>query len=312
MLAIAFSPDGRWVVSGGHGELKIWNAASGRLDRRIGGIEGRTRAIAFRSDGQALAVATGVPGRSGAVSLIDFGGGDATRIAESKDEMLAAAFSPDGKWLAFGGTDTTIGIWSLGDRRLAATIQGHTGWITGLSFSPDGKLLASGSADRTVGIWDAKTWKSLLLLPLTPSDPVNAVAFSPESDLLAYASEEHAIRVWRTQNAFTEVETTRPGRRNALYQTRAIDTGACLPLGVAWIKGPQRSRIVAGCSDHTLRIVGPAGNQPMTLTGHADWVYAVAVSPDGSRIATGDGDGTVRLWGPGGRPIATLSEETRP
>jgi WD40 repeat protein len=312
ILAVAFSPDGRWVVSGGHGELKVWNAASGKLERRLGGLEGRTRAIAFRPDSQMLAIATGVPGQSGAVSLVDFGGGAPTRIAVSKDEMLALAFSPDGKWLAFGGTDGTIGIWSFDESKCAATVQAHTGWIQGLAFSPDGKLLASASADQTVGIWDPKTWKSILRLPLTPSHPVNAVAFSPEGDLLAYASEEHAIRVWRTQNAFTEVDATRPGRRNALYQTRAIDTGACAPLGVAWVKGPQRSRIVAACSDRTLRIVGPAGNQPMTLTGNSDWVYAVATSRDGSRIVSAGADGTVRLWGPGGRLIATLSEETLP
>jgi WD40 repeat protein len=312
ILAVAFSPDGRWVVSGGQGELKVWNAVNGKLERRIGGLAGKARAIAFRPDGRMLAVATGVPGRAGAVSLIDFTGGAPARIAESQDEMLAAAFSPDGKWLAFGGTESTIGIWSIDERKLAATVEGHTGWIQGLAFSPDGKLLASGSADRTVGIWDPQTWKSILRLPLTPSDPVNAVAFSPDGDMLAYASAEHAIRVWRTQNAFTEVDTARPGRRNALYQTRAIDTGACAPLGVAWLEGPQRSRIVAACSDQTLRIVGPAGNQPMTLTGHSDWVYAVATSPDRSRIASASGDGTVRLWGPGGRLLATLAEETRP
>jgi WD40 repeat protein len=312
ILAVAFSPDGRWLVSGGHGELKVWDATTGKLERRIAGFEGKTRAIAFRPDGQMLAVATGLPGQSGAVSLVDFGGGAPARIAESKDEMLALAFSADGKWLAYGGTDGTIGIWSIDERKLASTLEGHTGWIQGIAFSPDGKLLASGSADQTVGIWDPKTWKSILRLPLTPADRVNAVAFSPEGDFLAYASEEHALRVWRTQNAFTEVDATRPGRRNALYQTRAIDTGACAPLGIAWIKGPQRSRIVAACSDRTLRIVGPAGNQPMTLTGHSDWVYAVAASPDGSRIASAGGDGTIRIWGPGGRLLSTLGEEIRP
>jgi WD40 repeat protein len=33
-----------------------------------------------------------------------------------------------------------------------------------------------------------------------------------------------------------------------------------------------------------------------TLTGHEDWVVAVAVTPDGDRIVSGSGDGTVRVW----------------
>jgi WD40 repeat protein len=298
VLAVAFSPDGRWLVSGGQGELKVWDATAARLERRIGGLDGRTRAIAFRPDGRTLAVATGVPGRSGAVSLVDFTAGTVQRIAESQDEMLAVAFSPDGKWLAFGGTGAKVGIWSMDDARLVDTIAEHTAWIQGLSFSPDGKLLASGSADQTVGVWDTATWKNVRRLPLTPSDPINAVAFSPDGQLLAYASAERAIRIWRTDAPRA--------------QTRAIDLDACLPLSVAWIKGPQRSRIVAACSDGTLRAMGPAGNQQVTFTGHSDWVYAVAVSPDGARIASGSGDGTVRLWGPAGRLLATFAEETRP
>jgi WD40 repeat protein len=311
VTAVAFSPDGKALVSGAYKQLNVWDPATGKLLRHAGELEGNVRAIAFRPDGHTVAAATGVPGRSGTVALVDFDSGATTPIAQSKDEMLAVAFSPDGKFLAFGGTDSVVRIWSMDERKIAATIKDHSDWINSLAFTPDGKLLASGSADKTVGIWDTKTWKSILELPLTPTDPVNAVAFSPEGDMLAYASEERAIRVWRTQSAFLEIDTSRPGRRNQMVQTRAVDTGACVPLGVVWAKGPQHSRIVAACSDGTLRMMGPAGNQGVTLSGHGDWVYAVAASPDGTRIASGSGDGAVKLWGPGGRLLGTLLEETK-
>jgi WD40 repeat protein len=32
------------------------------------------------------------------------------------------------------------------------------------------------------------------------------------------------------------------------------------------------------------------------LSGHTDYVYAVAVSPDGSQIASGSFNGEVRIW----------------
>jgi WD40 repeat protein len=286
--AVAFSPNGRWIVGGGDGELRIWDAATNKLERRIEGIGGRARSIAFRPDGQTLAVATGVAGRSGAILLVDFTTGAATPIAAGKDEMLAVAFNPDGVWLAYGGTDGKVVVWSMDERKVVATIEEHTGWLHGLAFSPDGKLLASAGADQTVGIWETTNWRSLFRLPIA----ANAVAFSVEGDWLAIASEEHAVRMWRTQNP--------------IVQTRAIDTGACVPLALVWAKAPQHSRIAAACSDQTVRVLAPAGNQFFNLAGHTDWAYAVAASPDGSKLASGSGDGTVRLWSAAGKALATL------
>ena len=38
------------------------------------------------------------------------------------------------------------------------------------------------------------------------------------------------------------------------------------------------------------------GRQVRTLTGHSDWVYAVALSPDGSRVASASLDNLVKIW----------------
>ncbi|MDQ1294473.1 MAG: hypothetical protein QG608_2356, partial [Actinomycetota bacterium] len=47
------------------------------------------------------------------------------------------------------------------------------------------------------------------------------------------------------------------------------------------------------------------------LSGHTDWVNAVAFSPDGSLLATGSDDGTARLWDlTGEKPPTILSGHT--
>ena len=309
VLALAFSPDGKILVSGGYKEVRVWDGAGGKLVRTLGGLAGQVHAVAFGPDSRTLAVAAGIAGRSGAVALLDLESGAITPIEQAKDEMLAVAISADGKWLATGGTDSIIRVWNLETKAPALELKGHADWITGLAFSPDGRLLASSSADKTASIWKTDTWKEEFQLPVQITEPVSGVAFSTEGDLLAFAvggPEERSIRLWRTEGAFREIDSSRPGARNQVMQTRPMDTGACLPLAVTFVKALPHSRMVVGCTDKTVRVMGPGGNTFANAPGHADWVYAVAASPDGSHLAAGSLDGTVKVWGPAGRLLLTL------
>ncbi|SPE27266.1 WD-40 repeat protein [Candidatus Sulfopaludibacter sp. SbA3] len=299
VTALAFSPDGKSLVSSGPRSLLVWDAATNKLTRKIP-IAGVARAITFRPDGHTLAVAEGVPGRSGAVSLIDFESGAVRVLEKTADEMLAVAFSRDGTLLAAGGSGGTVEVWTLPGNELAATLKGHSGWVTGLAFSPDGKFLASSSLDRSVRIWDPVKWTERMQLPQALVDPINAVAIAPEGDVLIFAEggdTEHALRLWRTQNA--------------AGQTRPFDTGACVPLATAFQTAPQHSRMIAACSDNTLRVMAIGGNTVLTLSGHTDWVYAAAVSADGQKVASGSGDGTVKIWNFAGKLVATLTEDAK-
>jgi WD40 repeat protein len=256
--------------------------------------------LAFR-DAHTIAVAEGVAGRSGSVSLLDIESGAVTAVQQSKDEMLAIAFSTDGKLLATGGTDGIVRVFEGTTQK--AELKGHADWITSVAFSPDGKLLASASADKTARVWLTSDWKEDFQLPTQLTEPVSALAFSLEGDLLVFATggpEEHAVRVWRTQGAFTELDPARPEMKRNLSQTRPIDTGSCVPLSVAFLKSQPRSRMVVGCSDKTVRLLGNGGNTIASLTGPGDWVYAVAGSPDGQKIASGSGEGAVKFWIPNG------------
>jgi WD40 repeat protein len=315
VTAVAFTPDGRFVVSGGHQRFLVWNAQSNKLERTIGGFSGRVRALAFVPDGQTLAVAEGVPGRSGAVSLVDFASGAITNLAKADDEMLAVAFSADGKLVAAGGTNNTVEIWSVADRKPVATLKGHTGWITGIAFSPDGKFLATSSLDKTVRIWDPAKWTERIQLPQTATGEINGVAIAPEGDILVFAegsNEEHSLRIWRTQNNAIELDPNRPNLATQRVQTRPLDTGTCIPLAVTFVPGPPHSRMIAACSDHTLRLFGPNGNTFPNVTGHTDWVYSVAASADGKWFASGSGDGTVKIWtAANGKLANTLTEASK-
>src|ERR1051326_4494313 len=72
--ALAWSPDGRWLASGGFRRLALWDTGSFKLERAwTNGLAGRVTAIKFAPDGKTLALADGVIGQSGYLRLLEIG-----------------------------------------------------------------------------------------------------------------------------------------------------------------------------------------------------------------------------------------------
>jgi WD40 repeat protein len=163
ILAVTFSPDGRWIASGCmSGRILLWDATSGQQVQALAGYRSvyspedslfSPVRIAFSPDSKLLAGG----GQENSVELWEVGSGDHVHaLPGHAGSVFAVAFSPDGKWLASGGDDTSIRVWDLATGRGVATLSGHTGRVTALSWSSDGRWLASGSLDTTVKLWRRK------------------------------------------------------------------------------------------------------------------------------------------------------------
>jgi len=292
--AVAFSPDGKTLAAGGYKEVLLWDLAAAKLAKRIGAgqLAGRVGALAFLGNGPMLAVGDGVPGKSGAVRILDSSTGALARaFQEPPDEVRCLAVSADGALLAAGGACREVHVWGLKDGKLVQTIKGHEDWVEGVCFSPDGQLLATASADKTLQIWNVSTWERTLRA--SHGEALHGVAFSPDSKSTAATvggPGERAVHIRRNDSP---------------RSSQAVATGEGMPLGTLW---PQKgNRLYAACSDKTVKAIGVYGGVMATFQGHTDWVYAVASSADGSRLASGSADGTVRLWNAAdGKLLATL------
>jgi hypothetical protein len=90
-----------------------------------------------------------------------------------KRTIRSIAWSPNGKSLATGSFDSTVGIWEEVDEyegvegveryqddpvekewECITTLEGHESECKGVSWSSDGTLLASCSRDKSVWIWE--------------------------------------------------------------------------------------------------------------------------------------------------------------
>jgi WD40 repeat protein len=299
MSALAFSPDGKTLAVGAYQEVLLWDLANAKLAKRIGvgQIGDFVRAVAFRNNGQWLAVAEGTPYGSGAVKVFDVNNGQPALVfQEPKDAVFAVAFSPDGKLLAAGGVDNVARVWNVDEKKLIGELKGHSAWVLGTAFSADGKFIITSSADRTAQVWEVGTWK--MAAKLDQMEPANGAVFGPNAELVAVAVAGPTNRMIHLR------------RRDNTQVARQIDMGVPGPLGVLW--APAGNRMYVPLTDKTVRVYDPnSGGHVATLTGHTDWVYGVALSPDGAKLATASADGTVKLWHTGeNRLVATLVQVT--
>ena len=81
-------------------------------------------------------------------------------ITLETERVESLVFSPDGTFLAVGGTGKKpqIQLWNVNTTQLVVEFSGHKSDVESVAFSPDGTLLASGGFDGVIYLWDIKPY----------------------------------------------------------------------------------------------------------------------------------------------------------
>jgi WD40 repeat protein len=95
VTSVAFSPDGKQVVSGAYDKtVKVWDAQTGKLVRILSGHTGFVNSVTFSPDGMHILSASD----DETFKIWDANTGSLVRtFASNLDKVTTAAFSPDGK-----------------------------------------------------------------------------------------------------------------------------------------------------------------------------------------------------------------------
>jgi hypothetical protein len=303
--ALAFTPDNKKLVVGGHHELLIWDIDSGKLEARIHTRAERTNAMLFLSPSQdgtggVIVVAGGRPGQEGDVRIYKLDGPPSKMEGEVKiyngvdpkagvlvrellqtdDEVLCLALSPDGKKLAAGGCDRVVRVWDVADDfKLDQAIENHADWVFGVVFSPDSKHLLTGSRDKTAKVWDLAAKESVLTFP-DHQNAVCGVAVKPDGKAGISGGEDNQLRFWNATGEGKQIRAA-GGHGKTIWKV---------------VHHPSKPLVLTSSSDGTVRSWNADNGSPIrTFAGHTDYVYALAVSPDGNLVASGAWNGEVRI-----------------
>ncbi|MCC6458420.1 MAG: hypothetical protein IT328_25950, partial [Caldilineaceae bacterium] len=196
VTALAFSPDGATLVSGGFGHsVCLWDVESGRVRQLLPGHDSPVAGIQFSPDGSLLAIVS----RNQKIRLWDMHNDMLLHLWRGHEGVIyAVAFSPDGQTLATAGGDGVVCLWDVrapGQPVLSATLRGHSDRVFAIAFSADGRHLVSSSADRSVAVWDMQSCQ-LIRMMQGHTRLVWAVGISPDGTRAASGGPDETLRLW--------------------------------------------------------------------------------------------------------------------
>jgi WD40 repeat protein len=284
-----WSPDGKYIASGSmDGLLQIWTADTGATRLSV-----RSRVQPARSDDYPWSIAWSPRKNTKvAVSFVD----GTIQVLDVSSAQLVSQFTPqiygtgslawsaDERYLAVGGIDSLVHVYTYPGWQPVTTYQGHTDTITTLAWSPDGQTIASGSHDTTVRLWNPLTGRQKLVYT-GHSGRIRSLSWASDSARLVSTanSPDQTAKVWQVDGGTTLYTYPSPGA----------------PIGEATWSHNNRTIAIYGGDGKIHLLNAQTGKDEQHFSSGI--VLSLSWSPTDTRIVSGNEganatDNVARIW----------------
>lgn len=317
--ALAFSPDGKIIVTGLGNILYLWDVSSKQIQQKIDIpdssliVKNVPPIVTFSQDSKRILI---VPNNDKRAYLFDITGKNIASLIH-QDRVNAAVFSSDGSVIVTGSSDQTARIWDGYTGEYIKILRGHSKSILCANFDPNGKKVITGSPeDASIRVWDISSGQTIF----TFNSGVNNCEFSPDGKRIV-ASSYNLVELWSSKGNFIAWMTGKKGSLSSNMASFSKDGayifGILNDTAYLWdgYTGKQLytfedSRFVlAAALSHDNNFVVTTGNEVRLWNAKTGKLLAtlqqatpntqirsVAFSPDDQFLVTGSGDQITRLW----------------
>ena len=192
--ALAVSPDGKYLVSGGiFGHITIWEVSTGNKIKTLKSIwkNEPINSIAFSGDGDRMVTGT----EDGSLQIWDFHNRRIVKNLKGHSSRVnSVAMGPNGRFIFSGSSDGSLILWdAFPDSR--KTLQKVPSEISAVALSSDGKFVLSADAVHGLKLWNTKTGKEIRSFQ-GHYGKVNSISFSPDNRHFVSGGENSSILIW--------------------------------------------------------------------------------------------------------------------
>jgi WD40 repeat protein len=289
--SVAFSPNGRWIATGGNdGKARLWDAKTGAQIRVYSGHKEDVTGVVFYPGRDVLLTVSYYDKNA---KLWNIRTGEVLGTVTTDDYAVGGVFSPDGAGL-FTGSTKEAELWDLQTGK-QITVFGAPGYkLRDISLSADGRRLAVVNTSVTfmakyadlgkneygmfLSLWDLETGQLIRHSPFAIPFGSDA-ALTPDGRMILAGSGEGAAKFWDAD--------TGSDLRTVSVHSRQVN-------GIAF--SPNGHTVLTGSFDHTAKLWDTQSGRVIRTLMETGTVGSVALAQDGHRAVTDSGEDKSESW----------------